>query len=109
MLHSEGAERESCRQRADFFYRYATATLAGMPTRSLARPVVLLLSNGWLRPWIEAHPGVRRPEGLTTQSFPGMCSFEPQKQRAIRRAKRVGLIGAALFVLLVAMLMRNLF
>ena len=67
-----------------------------------------MLSHGWLRSWIEERPGVRRPEGLTTQSFPGMGSFEPQKPRAIRRAKRVGLAAAALFVLLVAMLMRNL-
>ena len=108
MQHADGAERERFRERAAFFFDYATTTLAGMPTKTLARPVILLLSNGWLWSWIDSHPAVRKPEGLKTHAFPPMGRFEPQKPRAIRRAKRVALVGVALFLLLLAMFVRRM-
>ena len=108
MQHAEGSERARFLERAQFFFEYATTTLAGMPTKTLARPVILLLSNGWLRSWIEGHPGARRPQGLTTQSFPPMAHFEPQKPRAMRRAKRIALAGVVLFLLLVALFVRSM-
>ena len=108
MQHAERDERARFLERAQFFFEYATTTLAGMPTKTLARPVILLLSNGWLRSWIEGHPDARRPQGLTTQSFPPMAHFEPQKPRAMRRAKRIALAGVVLFLLLVALFVRSM-
>ena len=39
-----------------FFFESSTTTLAAMPTRSLARPVVLLLSNGLARAYSQLNP-----------------------------------------------------
>jgi hypothetical protein len=66
-----------------------------MPTRTLARPVILLLSNGWLHAWVDEHPEARKPAGLKAQDFPAFLPFEPQKTRAMRRAKRLVLTGGS--------------
>lgn len=93
--HAEGEERALFLERGRFFFRYATDTLAGMPTRTLARPVILLLSNGWLHAWVDEHPEARKPAGLKAQDFPALLPFEPQKTRAMRRAKRLLLTGGS--------------
>src|SRR5205085_6117056 len=45
--HSTGAERARFFERGDFFYRSSVSTLARMPTRTLARPTILMLTNGF--------------------------------------------------------------
>ena len=54
-------EREKFLERSRFFFESSTTTLARMPTRSLARPVVLLLSNGLARAYSAAQPRVPEP------------------------------------------------
>ena len=56
---------------------------------------MLLLSNGWLRAHHQEHPEEARPRGLQAQDFPPFASFEAQKPRAIRRAKRIAAAGGA--------------
>ena len=56
--HATGAERERFLERSDFFFHYSTTTLAGMKTRTLARPVVLLLSYGFMQSYFRRHPDV---------------------------------------------------
>ena len=91
--HADGEEREQFRERGDFFHDYALTTLASMPTKALARPVILLLSNGWSRAWSHERPDARKPAGLQVHEFPPPERFEPQKARAMRRAKLVALGG----------------
>src|SRR5262249_54447075 len=54
--HASKEERMVFRERADYFFRYVVDTLSSMETRTLARPVVLLLSNGWSHAWFTEHP-----------------------------------------------------
>ncbi len=94
--HAPAGEREALRERAAFFFRYATDTLAHLPTRSLARPVVILLSNGLVAarelrepvaPAPEPDPGARRPGRRRP--------FAPQRVRAVRRAATLAAAAAA--------------
>src|SRR5262249_33234643 len=47
--HTSAPERSQFLERAEFFFNYSIETLREMPTRSLARPVVLLLVHGFRR------------------------------------------------------------
>ncbi len=84
--HSGGAERARFEERADFFFRYATGTLMSMESRHLTRPVVLMLSNGYMRAWFTA--GSRRDADVPPVSAPEFgrpSSFVPQKSRVLNK------------------------
>ena len=89
-------ERDKFLERSRFFFEYCTTTLATMPTRSLARPVVLLLSNGLSRAYSQLNPDFPSlPAPETTYDFGSPDCIHPQKTVAIRRFKLlVGLAGA---------------
>jgi len=94
-LHASGAERERFLERARFFFANAVDTLRGMLTRTLARPVIVLLSSGLMMPWIDAHAGAAAPQPRTAPRFAPQPAFVPQRQRAMRRAKVLLASGAA--------------
>ncbi len=95
-------ERQRFLERSRFFFEYSTTTLAKMPTRSLARPVVLLLSNGLARAYSELNPDFPAlPVPEAAYDFGSPETFIPQKTMAIRRFKiLVALTGV--FVVIVA-------
>ena len=98
-LHaSDAAERQRLRDRAAFFFASSTETLHGMPTRTLARPVVILLMNGFRMGWFTAHADASAPapEAGTPCDFGTPCSFTPQRLRAVTRAKWVARTIAAI-------------
>ena len=69
--HASGPERDRFLDRAAFFFRSSVGTLSGMPTRTLARPVVLLLSCGTMHAWFQKHPddsALRRTRPCTTSA-----------------------------------------
>jgi hypothetical protein len=109
--YADGAERERFLERAEFFFDYAVSTLGSMPTRTLARPLVLVLTNGFARAWIARHSGspVPAPE-QEWSSWPSPEIFVPQKVRAKRRALAIGgaatLAGMASLARVVVMLFR---
>ena len=85
-------------EKADFFYDYVCETLSGMPTRTLCRPVVLMMQFGWQRNWFRQAEGepVRLPEPPAS-GFAPKPAFTPQREIAIRRAKRLvvaAMVGA---------------
>jgi hypothetical protein len=100
--HATDVEREQFRERGAFFFRYATETLHGMPSRVLARPVIVLLTSGTLHSWFatHVHPSANQP--LAHASFGVRAPFTPQRVTAVRRAKLIGLaaISAAASALL---------
>jgi hypothetical protein len=104
-LHASGDERSRFVERARFFFRYAIDTLRDKPTRTLTRPVVLLLSNGLLFPALERLLERPSPHSHTRphagEAFP-MIPFVPQKVRALQRAGLLasvaGLAGLATLV-----------
>ena len=86
--------------KAEWFYNYVMRTLDGFETKSLCRPVVLLMNYGWQRAgMLKAfrEGGLRRIE-LPTQ-WPTKVEFESQKKIAIQRAKRLVASAGVLFVL----------
>ena len=97
-MHAEGAERDRFLERARFFYQYSVRTLQGMPTRIFARPVVVLLTSGFLHSWMRSHPTTAAPDPSVRPTYAAPQVFVPQKQRAIRRAMMIG--GAGLATLL---------
>ncbi len=92
-LHAEGAERARFLERADFFFHYSVTKLSEMPTRTLARPVVLLLSFGFMQAWFKKHPDAAAPPpAVKSPDFGRPEVFVPQKVRA---KKRLVLLAAA--------------
>ena len=99
-MHATGGERGRFAERADYFFDYAISTLERMPSRTLARPVVLLASHGWMHAYFRHYPDmpVPAPVGRVGQ-WPPPLIFVPQRTRAIRRARR---LAVAAIVLLAA-------
>ncbi len=102
-IHSDGDERATFLERAEFFYRYCVTTLDAMKTRTYTRPVVLLLSHGFMHGYI-----LRHPQRLSSRCAPPAeydcgqpVKFVAQKARAKRRLITVA--GGAV-VLLAAIL-----
>lgn len=97
----DGAERATFLERAEFFFSYCTQTLSAMPTRTLARPVVLLMAHGWRRAYARHHGVNDAPQthARWEEQWPEPEVFVPQRARAIRRAKMltatVAVIGTA--------------
>ena len=104
--HADGDERARFLERSDYFFRESTGRLMNMPTRSLARPVVLLLSYGFMHAWVQRHPSFTAPAGVTTSRFGRPTTFVPQRVLAKRRAVAVaaagviGLLGGLSFLVL---------
>ena len=97
---TSGEERTRFAERGAFFARTSLRTLESMPTRRLTRPVVLLLSHGWLH-----HLWARRgswPLPVTVPALsdePRSAEFVTQKSIAKRRA---GALAVAALVALIA-------
>jgi hypothetical protein len=102
--HAAGEEKAKFLERADWFFRYVERTLSGFPTKSLCRPVVLMLNFGWSRAWWQRQPEASAPGpwlDVPEESHGEWRMFVPQKVVALRRAKALAVAGAAGFVLAV--------
>jgi hypothetical protein len=93
--HAPEAERARFSERAEFFFRYSIDTLTRMPTRTLARPVVLMLVHGLLRAHARTHDVVAAPAPREDWMlrWPVHEPFVPQKVKAIRRLKQIAVAG----------------
>jgi hypothetical protein len=86
--HATGAERAKFLERADFFFRDAVSRLAASPTRTLARPVVLMLSYGYMHAHFQRHPDeTAPPPAAEVTDFGRPEAFVPQPVIAKKRAK----------------------
>jgi hypothetical protein len=100
-------ERARFLERADFFFDYAVSTLTTMPTRTLARPMVLLLSNGAGHDWIR-QASSSLPPPPDAADWPAAWQptrFVPQKVVAMRRFKALVALMAACAVAAAAVLL----
>jgi hypothetical protein len=105
-LHASGPEKDHFRERAEFFFRYSTSTLSGMKTRTLARPAVLLLTNGFRHAAFQRNPGAAAPApAIAEQDFGRPGAFVPQKVRAKRRLLALAAAGLAAAAALAAFLL----
>jgi hypothetical protein len=94
-LHATGDERARFLERAREFHRYSTSTLVTMPTHTKARPVVVLLTSGFVLPWLEVHPDAAEPPGPEGVNFGPVRTFVPQRVRAKKRAVVAAALTAA--------------
>ncbi len=97
-LHSSGEERARFAERGAFFHRYSVSTLQQMPTRALARPVVVLLTSGHAGAALADRLSHAPEDPLPARDFGRPSPFVPQRTRAMRNAMVLA-AGAALLVL----------
>ncbi|HWW89114.1 MAG TPA: hypothetical protein VNZ26_36225 [Vicinamibacterales bacterium] len=110
--HATGSERATFKERAAFFFGVSTGTLAGMPTRTLARPVVLLLRHGFMHEYLARHPDDQAPapsRDVTWKRWPTPEAFVPQKARATRRAVAGAAVGGVAALMTLGYLAASLF
>ena len=101
--HASGDGRARFIERAAFFFDASLATLERSNTRSLARPTVLLLSNGFMQ--LADDAAAPAPAGNEEAVFGAPTSFVPQKEAAKRRLMRSAAGFAVFVVVLIAYLM----
>jgi hypothetical protein len=94
--YADAAERPRFRERAEFFFHASTTQLAAHKTRTLARPVIILLSNGWRHAYLQRHPddAAPPPECPSGTDFGRPEVFVPQKVRAKRRFRALAAAAA---------------
>ena len=101
--HAVGAERERFLERAAWFFETSVAKLDTFPTKSLCRPVVLLMNFGWSRNWWHTADPEPSPEPAeSVGELRPWTMFVPQKAKALKRAKVLVLAGMLGFALVVA-------
>jgi hypothetical protein len=111
--HAAGDERAKFLERAAWFFDYVQNKLSEFETKSLCRPVILMLTNGWSRNWWRLNPDATAPEPAVTKSpddFGEWRMFVPQKAKAIKRAKMIvavgGILAGGMFVVLLVYLFK---
>ena len=92
---ADSGERERFAERARFFFDRSVAALTASPTAHLARPVVVLLTSGFMHDWCERHPDHAAPAVATQVNTNPPRPFEPQRIRALRRARFGTAVAAA--------------
>jgi hypothetical protein len=101
--YADAADWATFRDRSDFFYRTALKTLERLPTRTLSRPLVLLLSYGFVRGHERLAPSreaaaAARPEPVRLEA-----PFVPQKERVMRRVRWLTAAAGAVMLGLAAL------
>jgi hypothetical protein len=100
------AERERFIERARFFFDYSMTTLLQEQTRAFARPVILLLSNGFPQLGGRVRTDHPKPAEVPAAQFESPERFVPQKAIAKKRLMAVAGAAAAAMLLLVVALVR---
>ncbi len=101
--HASGDERLQFLNTAARFHEYSVSTLQAMPSRALARPLVLMLSNGYL--YLSSDAAAARPQPPEVVDFGSPTAFVPQKVLAKRRVTTLAcafvfVIAATVFALI---------
>jgi len=92
------SERAAFLERADFFFRYAIDALGQSPTRTLTRPLVLLLSRGLMHGYMSRHPeALAAPLGPAVSLGPLPRRFVPQRVQAVRNLAMLTVVMGAAF------------
>lgn len=103
--HATGEERVRFLERSDFFFRYATTTLSSMKTRTLVRPVVLMLLYGFMQAYFQQHPETMSPRPVVEQTDFGHPEvFVPQKVRAKKRVLLLAAVASGVLLFGIAYL-----
>jgi hypothetical protein len=98
-------ERDRFLAVARHFHDRALETLAASPVHSRTRPVVVLMSTGYARPWFERHAAAV-PVRPVPDTWPPPVVFERQKVVALRRMKQAAAAAAVTAAAGAALLVR---
>ena len=103
-LCEQGAERQAFLAESRRFLEDVLTRLPSLRTCGFTRPLVLMLSRGYIYGWAAAHPELHLGPAPGDISDPPPSRFEPQKVVALRRAKGIlwggGAVGVVLLILL---------
>jgi hypothetical protein len=91
--HAAGDERACFLARAGFFFRSSIEELSQAKTRTLTRPVVILMTSGYMRAYFQHHPDESAPDRPSDLDFGEPERFVPQRERIRRRARLVGAVA----------------
>jgi hypothetical protein len=94
-IHAAGMERDAFLERAAFFHDHSVGSLRAMATRTFARPVIVMLTSGFMHGWLERHPDVHEPVPPASEDFGAPTEFIPQRRQAERRVKMIAAAGVA--------------
>ncbi len=97
-LYAEGDERARFIERGESFFRTAVETLERSATRTLARPVIIMLSSGLLHSWFQFHQTVDAAHNPSPERFGAPERFVSQKEQAKKR-----LVSAAVVLSIAAL------
>lgn len=104
--HADPAERSRFFERGRFFHERSIDTLLESPTRALARPVIVLLTSGFLRVWAEAHAAFTLPAAEVPVPLAEPLRFVSQRTYAMKRAKLIAVGLAAVGIAMAAEIIR---
>ncbi len=94
--HATGDDKAGFLERAAWFHQYCAAKLNEFETKSLCRPVILVMRYSWSHTWWQRHPETTAPPPDVVAAEWGVWTpFVPQKVRAMRRAKQLVVMGIA--------------
>ncbi|QJW97380.1 RIFT barrel domain-containing protein [Frigoriglobus tundricola] len=94
--HATGTEKARFLERAEFFFRDSVSRLTAFPSRTLARPVVLMLSYGYMHAHFQKRPDESAPPpNVEVTDFGKPEVFVSQPVIAKKRAKLLAAVGAA--------------
>jgi PcRGLX-like N-terminal RIFT barrel domain len=103
---TDSSDRARFHERSELFFNSSIDGLEARPTRSLCRPVAVLMGTGWQQAWFHRYPDARPPlpAADASQDFGPPLAFTPQRTIAVRRATLLGgvLLIAALVLLVLA-------
>ena len=88
--HASGRERERFLERSEYFFASSIAGLTAAKTRDLTRPVVIMMTCGYMHAYFDLHPEETAPAGPRIADFGVPRPFIPQRERVLRRAKALG-------------------
>jgi hypothetical protein len=91
--HSTGAEQARFLDRSEFFFRSSVNELAAAPTRAFARPVVIMMTTGYMHAAFQSRPPAPSPVPPEALTFGRPTRFVPLRARIKARAARLGALG----------------
>jgi hypothetical protein len=91
--HARGGVRERFLERSASFFRSSIGELASAKTRTLTRPVVLLMSHGYMQAYFQLHPEEAAPQADSDQNFGRPERFLSQRARVEKTMKWAMLLG----------------
>lgn len=97
--HAHGTDRMRFLERSDFFFHSSVQELLSAKTRTLTRPVVLMMSHGYMHAYFQRYPEEQAPVEVGRYDFGNPEQFYPQRARAIWKLKAIAAAGSAAVVL----------